>query len=124
MHNWNKTFVQLSQLTQLMRIHTGKHPYSMCSCSICYNRLQEKGNLIMHSTVRSGKRPFVWEIFEKDCAHQYHLTRHIEMHAGERYSCSGCCKTFCKSPSLKSILVITAPKALIVSYWLCCKLRL
>lgn len=64
-------------------------------CLFCQKRYKNKQNLLVHSRVHTGERPFSCGVCMKTFFQRSHLQAHKRVHTKEKpYSCSICKKTF------------------------------
>ncbi|XP_047238071.1 zinc finger protein 771-like [Girardinichthys multiradiatus] len=92
-----KIFAQ-SYLTDHMRIHTGKKPFS---CLTCGKNFSSRAGLYGHTRTHTGEKPFSCLICGKRFHQRSKFNEHMKTHTGEKpFSCLMCGKNFSVKRSL------------------------
>ena len=95
----SKEFIQKSNLTEHMCVHTGERPFG---CLICTDKFTTSGSLKRHMLIHSGFLPFECSICGKKFSRAGNLNRHMSVHTCEqKFVCSICGKKFSRAGNLK-----------------------
>ncbi|XP_069670769.1 zinc finger protein ZFP2-like [Periplaneta americana] len=93
-----KPFINLSELTEHERSHSGVKPFK---CDVCGKCFAQACHFIEHSRTHSGEKPFKCDICEKCFIRSRSLTEHLRLHSGEKpFKCDICDESFALSRSL------------------------
>ncbi|RWS26822.1 zinc finger protein 236-like protein [Leptotrombidium deliense] len=111
-----KLHIQLkSSLKQRFRKKDVDRTVFVHDCDTCGKKFKKKSQLIRHTRVHSGERPFICSVCGKGFTQKNSLETHKAKHTGEKkYKCTFCDATFTQSGNMRChIDRVHAPKAML-----------
>lgn len=94
----NKSFTQVTGLSQHMKTHSGIRPFV---CSICSKAFRQKAGLDQHMRIHSKVKPYLCLICNRAFTQSAHLSQHMRLHTKiEPFECGVCNRRFKQSSHL------------------------